>query len=387
MLSVLPVCRPLKVAIVSDTLVQAGGAERVVEVLAEAFPDAPIFTLLYDPMRGPGSIRERVVQSWLRRVPGSIRFPKALLPLYPSAIESFDLADFDVIVSSHHTLAKGILRNADQVHVCYCHTPMRSLWERPHREIERAPRPLRPLVRMILGRLRSWDLDAASHVDLFIANSAVTAERIAKHYRRRSRVVPPPIDTDRFVPGGPVGDYYLVACRNVPYKRIDLAIEAAEQLGRRLIVVGDGTDSLARPSEHVSYYGRVTDARLVALMRGAMALLFPQSEDFGMTVLEMNACGRPVIAYAKGGALETVIDGKTGVLFPEQTVENLILAIQEFEQLSFDAAAIRQHAEAFSKRRFLDAISRIVYDAVRKSSAGSEIVEHHFRASTAKAVS
>jgi len=369
---------PPKVAIVSDTMVQAGGAERVVETLADAFPDAPIFAVLYDPTRGPKSLRGRVKQSWLGGIPGASRFAKALLPFYSNAIESFDLAEYDIIVSSHHTLAKGILRSADQIHVCYCHTPMRSLWERPHREIERAPRLARPLVRMLLGNIRRWDYDAASHVDIFIANSANTAERIAKHYRRRSRVLPPPIDTERFVPGGPVGDYYLVAARNVPYKRIDLAVEAAERLGRRLIVVGDGTDKLARPSDHVSFYGRVSDARLIALMRGARALLFPQYEDFGMAVLEMNACGRPVIAYAKGGALETVIHRITGVLFADQSVDGLISAIHHFEQLKFDPAMIRQHAESFSRRRFIDSIRRVVHDAAGKNSVREDFLsENH----------
>jgi glycosyltransferase involved in cell wall biosynthesis len=293
------------------------------------------------------------------------------------ALESFDLDEFDVIISSHHTLAKGILRNSEQVHVCYCHTPMRSLWERSHREVDRAPALARPLVRLLLSYLRGWDYCASSRVDYFIANSAVTAERIAKHYHRRSRVVPPPIDTERFTPGGPVGDYYLVAARNVPYKRIDLAIEAAERLGRRLIVVGDRTDVLEKPSAYVSYYGRVSDVRLISLMRGARALINPQYEDFGMTVLEMNACGRPVIAFGKGGALETVIDGKTGVLFQEQSVDDLMAAMLRFECIDFDSSAIRRHAEAFSKRRFGEAMRRAVEDVVQRGAIVGEVTERY----------
>jgi glycosyltransferase involved in cell wall biosynthesis len=355
-----------RVAIVSDTMVQSGGAERVVEAIAEAFPDAPVFAVLYDPARGPRSIATRVSESWLRRIPNATKLAKVLIPLYPNAIESFDLRGYDVIISSHHTLAKGILRSADQTHICYCHTPARSLWELPHDEIRRAPALLRPLVKQMLHGLRNWDFDTASRVDKFIANSAITSDRIAVHYRRESSILHPPIDTDHFTPGGTVGDYYLISGRNVPYKRIDLAIEAAKQLGRRLVVTGDGTDKLADANSNVTYYGKVSDEKLMTLMREARALLFPQHEDFGMTVLEMNACGRPVIAFGKGGALETVADGKTGVLFPEQTVESLADAILRFEQLEFDPIAIRMHAERFSKASFTESLKAIVSRASAK---------------------
>jgi glycosyltransferase involved in cell wall biosynthesis len=356
-----------RVAIVSDTMIQSGGAERVVEAIAQAFPDAPVFTVLYDATRGPQSIETRVVQSWLRKIPGATKLAKALIPFYPNAIESFDLREYDVIISSHHTLAKGILRTADQTHICYCHTPARSLWELPHDEITRAPAILRPFLKQLLHGLRNWDFDTASRVDKFVANSALTADRIAKHYRRESTVLHPPIDTQRFTPGsGVVGDYYLVAARNVPYKRIDLAIAAAEQLGRRLVVTGDGTDKLAMASRNVTFLGKVSDAKLMTLMREARALLFPQHEDFGMTVLEMNACGRPVIAFGKGGALETIVDERTGVLFAEQSVDSLAAAILRFEQLAFDPAAIRRHAERFSKERFTESLHQMVKTAAAK---------------------
>jgi glycosyltransferase involved in cell wall biosynthesis len=361
--------RPFRVAIVSDTMVQSGGAERVVEALAEAFPDAPVFTVLYDPERGPRAIEKRVVQSWLHRIPAAVKLSKALIPFYPNAIESFDLRPFDVIISSHHTLAKGILRTADQTHICYCHTPMRSLWERPHEEIQRAPRALRPLVKQLLHSLRGWDFDTASRVDQFIANSANTAGRISKHYRRDSIVLHPPIDTERFTPGGTVGDFYLIASRNVPYKRIDLAIGAAERLGKRLIVVGDSTDRLANSSPNITFLGKVSDGKLMSLMREARALLFPQHEDFGMTVLEMNACGRPVIAYGRGGALETIVDGKTGIVFYEQSIESLAYAIERFESITFDSLAIRRHAETFSKQRFTERIQQLVHDALVNDAA------------------
>ncbi|MGD0476512.1 MAG: glycosyltransferase [Candidatus Velthaea sp.] len=357
------------VAIVSDTMLQSGGAERVVEALAEAFPDAPVFTILYDADRGPRAIESRIVESWLRGVPYASKVAKALIPFYPLAVESFDLRQFRVIVSSHHTLAKGVLRTAEQTHICYCHTPMRSLWERPHEELERTPAPLRPLIKQLLHSLRNWDYGTASRVDQFVANSAQTAARVAKHYRRESIVLHPPIDTDRFTVGGHVRDYYLIASRNVPYKRIDLAIAAATRLGRALVVVGDSTDRLADANPNITYYGKVSDKKLLTLMREARALLFPQHEDFGMTVLEMNACGRPVIAFGKGGALETIVDGHTGIIFKEQTVDSLVSAIRRFESIAFDPFAIRRHAETFSKHRFIQRMREIVSAALEDENA------------------
>lgn len=350
-----------RVAIVADAMVGLGGGERVVEVLAEAFPAAPIYTLLYDPLHAPASVAERVHTSWLRVFPGAPRYAKALLPLYPNAIESFDLSAFDVILSSNHTLAKGVLRSSEQVHVCYCHTPLRAIWERPHSELARVPAMLRPIARKLFLDLRLWDFAAAARVDQFVANSRMTQRRIAAHYRRESIVIPPPIDVERFSPGGEHGDYYLIVSRNVPYKRIDLAVEAALAIGRRLVVVGEGTERLTSSSPLVTYKGKVEHTELLALMRGARALLAPQIEDFGMAILEMNACGRPVIALARGGALETQVEGKTGIFFDTQDAQTLREAIVRFEQLSFDPATIRRHAERYSKERFVAEIRELVH--------------------------
>jgi glycosyltransferase involved in cell wall biosynthesis len=351
-----------RVAIVADAMVTLGGGERVVEALAEAFPTAPIYTLLYDPRCAPASLASRVVTSWLRVFPGGSRYAKALLPLYPNAVESFDLSAFDVIVSSNHTLAKGILRSSDQTHLCYCHTPLRAIWERPHAELVRVPAFLRPVARKVFLDLRLWDLAAAARVDQFVANSTLTQQRIATHYRRESVVITPPIDVERFSPGGDVGDYYLVVSRNVPYKRIDLAVAAALAIGRRLIVVGEGTEKLSCSSPLVTFKGKVPHAELLALMRGARALLAPQIEDFGMAILEMNACGRPVIAFARGGALETLIEGKTGLFFHAQDAQALADAILGFEELRFNGDAIRRHAERFSKERFVARIRELAFE-------------------------
>jgi glycosyltransferase involved in cell wall biosynthesis len=360
-----------RIAIVSDPLVQRGGAERVVEALAQAFPQAPIFALLYSAQKGPSSLQSRVRASWLNRVPSANRRHRLFLPLYRQAIESFDLSEYDVIVSSHHTVGKGVLTRADQVHVCYCHTPMRALWERPAAELATLPAPARPLAAAVFSHLREWDFVTGSRVQHYVANSRATQRRIATYYRRESTVIPPPIQTDFFTPGGDADDYYLVASRPVPYKRVDIAIAATAQLKRKLKIVG-GKHAVSRAAPHVELLGSVSDEELRALMRGARALLFPQHEDFGMTPLEMNACGRPVIAYGRGGALDTVIDGWTGILVSEQTVPAFVRAIERFEQTEFDPAALRAHALAFSGDAFVERMRSLVTQAWMSSRPPGE---------------
>lgn len=359
-----------RVAIVSDPLVQRGGAERCVEVLAQTFPEAPVFAVLYSAETGPASIAGRVTASSLGRIPGGTRRHRWLLPLYPGAVESFDLADYDVIISSHHTAAKGIVRHARQHHLCYCHTPMRALWERPFDEIRSLPPPARPFAAGVMRRLRVWDYVTAARVDEFVANSETTRARIAKHYGRTSRVVHPPIDLSRFSPGARTpdaeGGYYLVASRLVPYKRVDLAVAATAALGRKLVVVGAGPGIRDVQAPHVVYRGHVSDAELLALMRGARAMIFPAFEDFGMAPVEMMACGKPVVAYAAGGALETVVEGVTGVFAEEQTPEAFAAAIARLETLRFDPQRIRDHAERFSQERFIATMRELVQDGYER---------------------
>ena len=349
--------RSPRVAIVSDPLVQRGGAERVVEAMADAFPEAPVFAIVYSAERGPASLAKRVRTSWLQNVPTAATRHRTFLPFFPSAIESFDLSDYDVIVSSHHTAAKGLLRNADQVHVCYCHTPMRALWERSNAELATLPGLARPLAATLLGGLRVWDYTTAARVDLFLANSRVTQQRIARHYGRESTVVAPPIDIARFTPGEVHHTqgrppYYLVACRPVPYKRVDVAVGAALAMNRRVIVAG-GTHANLPSDSRVEQVGAVDDRTLLNLMRGASALLFPQREDFGMTPLEMNACGRPTIAFASGGATETVVDGSTGILVAEQSVDAFASGIARLESTVFEPDILRAHAIAYSRDSFI----------------------------------
>lgn len=364
-----------RVAIVSDAMTQRGGAERVVEVMAELFPDAPIFCTLYSGETGPRSLKSRIRPSFLNGLPLAKRHHRWYFPLFPFAIESFDLSDYDIIVSSHHCAAKGVLRNGRQTHVCYCHTPMRALWERTHDEVHTLPVVMRLGADMLLSALRQWDFVTASRVDHFVANSLETHNRIAKHYARESSIINPPIDIEKFTPGSAAGDYYLVAARPVPYKRIDIAVEVAQKMRRRLVVVGGD-----KPDHHsgdglVEFLGHVSDQRLVELMRGSRALIAPQHEDFGMAIVEANACGRPAICFARGGALETVIDGKTGMLVEEQSVEAFSAALERFERLTFDAHAIRRHAERFSKASFMHAFENLVYTAYERSQVDGVVRE------------
>jgi glycosyltransferase involved in cell wall biosynthesis len=356
-----------RVVIVSDPLVQRGGAEKVVaDVLGRIFPEAPIHAVLYSARTGPAHIAHRVIPTGLQRIPGATRRHRWLLPLYPAAVESIDLRGYDIIISSHHTAAKGILRTSDQRHICYCHTPMRALWERSMEELEELPAALRPFAARALSRLREWDYVTAARVDLFLANSMTTQERIRRHYGRDSRVIHPPLDDGRFYRNGDatVGDYYLVASRLVPYKRVDLAIAATAKLKRRLIVAGTGPVKTGLHDSHVEYVGHVSDERLAELMRHARALIFPAFEDYGMTPVEMMACGRPVIAFGKGGALETVVDGVTGVFASAQTVEAFADAIERFEAQQFAPDRIAEHAKAFSFDGFAAQLREAIADSI-----------------------
>lgn len=352
--------RAPRVAIVSDPLVQRGGAERVVERLAEVFPEAPIYAILYSEKTGPASIKDRVVPSFLQRIPGAAAHHRLFVPLFPAAVESFDLSEFDVIISSHHTAGKGLLRHAGQRHICYCHTPMRAIWERPHEELRTLPAPLRPFASAAMRRMRHWDVLSANRVDVFLANSEITRTRISKHYARMSMLVYPPCSVEMFTPENAAPqDYYLVASRNVPYKRIDIAVEATRLAGRKLRIAGCSSPAFSAP--HVTQLGHVTDDELLSLMRGAKAMIFPGYEDFGMAPVEMMACGRPVIAFGRGGALETVVDGVSGLLVEEQSAAAFAGAIRRFESMSFNPAAIRQNAERFSTQRFKETIADLVY--------------------------
>ncbi len=352
-----------RVAIIHEWLATYAGSERVVEQLLAVLPDAQLYSLVdflpesQRTMLGGRSVRT----SFIQRLPFSRKRFRGYLPLMPLAVEQFDLADYDIVVSSQHAVAHGVLTRADQLHVSYVHTPVRYAWDLHHQYLREARltwgvRSM--LARMVMHYLRMWDRAAAERVDLFVANSRYIARRIWKTYRRKARVIYPPVDVEAYSLATDKSDYYLTASRMVPYKRIDLIVEAFRDLpDRKLIVVGDGPEykKIAKSAgPNVELLGHQPAAKLQELMRGARAFVFAADEDFGITPVEAQACGTPVIAYGRGGALETVLDGETGVFFREQTTDSLRAAVEQFEATSadFEPERIRQHAEKFSAERF-----------------------------------
>lgn len=366
----------LRVAIVHDWLVVQGGAEKVLDALLEAFPQAELFTLVdFLPAEQRGRIaRHRVQTSLIQRLPLARHRYRHYLPWMPYAIEQFDLSDFDLVISSSHAVAKGVLTHPGQRHYCYCHTPMRYAWDMKEAYLRDAnfPAPIEWAVRRSLKRLRQWDHFTASQVDHFIANSANVAGRIAKFYRRDATVIHPPVDLPRdLAPDAPREDFYLAASRLVPYKRIDLIIEAFKRDGRRqLKVVGDGPErkrlaQLAAGANNIQLLGYQPDAVLSDLMSRTRAFVFAADEDFGILPLEAQAHGAPVIAYGHGGALETVrgiesAEQATGLFFDVQTADSLLSAIERFELLTFSPAALHQQVQRFTRTHFWQALYQVL---------------------------
>ena len=359
-----------KIAIVHDFLQSLGGAERVTLAISELYPDAPIYTLTYnsklDKYFGDKKIVTSYLQKWAHlqrwaRIPA-----KLLLPFYPLAVESFDLDDFDIVISSSHSFAKNIITRPQTTHISYIHSPMRYIWDTWHTYIaeQNLGRALSATIRRILSQIRIWDKVGASRVDIFVANSHNVRNRIAKYYRRASQVIYPPVDVDKISLGQP-GDYFLVVSRLSRYKRVDLAIAVCNELKLSLKVVGTGEEEsalrkLAGPTTEV--IGWVDDTEKIKYLQGARALIFPGEEDFGIVPVEAMAAGKPIIAFRKGGLLETVIEGQTGLFFDDQTVPSLKSAVEKFINQTglWDGSAIRRHAEQFSKANFQSAIGGLV---------------------------
>jgi glycosyltransferase involved in cell wall biosynthesis len=347
----------VKVAIVHDYLNQAGGAERVVEVLHRMYPQAPIFTTLYDPsVLGASFARADVRVSWMRHLPAWRERFRSYMPLYPMAVRSFDLRGFDVVISSSSAWAKGVRVPPGALHLCYCHTPMRWAWNFDAYVKRSALSPAaRTAARVTVPMLRHWDVRTAHRVDRFVANSTTVAERIRGNYGRGSDVVFPPVNVQRFRSDRAPGDFFLVVSRLNAYKRIDLAVRACTARKVKLVVVGDGPERamlerVAGPM--VKFAGRLPDSEVTALFESCRAFILPGEEDFGLTPIEANAAGRPVVAFARGGALDTVRDGETGVLFHEATIESLGKALLDVRAREWDAASLRAHAETFSEAVF-----------------------------------
>lgn len=376
-----------RIALVHDFLLQMGGAEKVVEALHSLFPDAPIYTSAYDADAMPAYYRAWDIRtSFLQRLPWKQRLHRWVLPLYPLAFESFDFSEYDIVISSSSAFAKGIITQPHTTHICYTHTPMRFAWSSgPYMQNERAGKLARLLLDPQLHYLRLWDTVAASRPDIYIANSTLVANRIRKYYRRNSTIIFPPVETHRFHLSDTIEPYYILVSRFIPYKRLDLAIDAFTRLGLPLKVVGTGRQReqlKARAGKNISFVGRVDDMELPALLARARGYVMPGEEDFGIAPVEAMACGVPVIAYGQGGALDTQRDGVTGVLFHEPTVESLCEAVQRFERMSFDRATIRAHARCFDETAFKQQILEVVQDVLEEPghTAVSDVIlrEHAF---------
>ncbi|HEY6802586.1 MAG TPA: glycosyltransferase [Pyrinomonadaceae bacterium] len=367
-----------KIALVHDYFIQMGGAERVAAVMHDSFPTAPIYTTVALEHKLPNELKGADIRtSPMQLLPAMERRFRQYFMLYPFAVEQFDLSEYDLILSSSSGYAKGVRRRRNAIHVCYCHTPMRWVWRyQDYAERESFGGMARKVLPICLWGLKKWDLRAAQQPNYYIANSQVVADRIKKIYGREAIVIPPPIDVDRFEPAANVEDYYLILSRLVPYKRIDIAIEACKKLKRRLVIIGDGPDrerleKLAGPE--TQFLGRQSDTQVNIYASRCQALLFPGEEDFGMVPLEVNASGRPVIAYRAGGAVETVVEGVTGLFFDKPESASLIQAIEEFESLNWNSAVLRRHAEKFDRKVFSFKVLQFL-GSVAPSSCASELL-------------
>lgn len=349
----------MRVALVHDYLTQFGGAERVLLALMELFPHAPVYTLVYDREGMKIPLDEtRLRASFLQRLPGARRHHRYFPLLMPLAIEQFNFQDFDVVLSATHSFGKGIITPPHVLHISYCFTPIRYTWDDSHRYVREFSQNafFQRLAPVALSYIRLWDYFASQRVDRYLTLSRYVAKRIKKYYHRDAIVVPPPVDTEYFKPTKTHNDYYLVVSRLVPYKRVDIAIEACEKLGRRLIIVGTGPEEemlKRKAGKWTTFLGFVPDAQLPNLYAGARALLFPQEEDFGITPLEAAAAGKPTVAYEAGGALETIVPYRTGLFFAEQTPNSLMAAIELLESGFWNPAIIYRHAQRFSRNIFM----------------------------------
>lgn len=364
-----------RIAIVHEWFTSMRGGEKCVEALCEVFPEATLFTLLHLPGSvSPVIERMPIKTSFIQHLPLAHTHYRHYLPLFPTAIQRFDLSAFDVVISSSHCVAKGVKTGPRTLHVCYCHTPMRYIWDQYDEYFGKGRASLVTRWGMALARgyLQRWDIATARNPDHFIANSRNVQERIRRIFGRESEVIYPPVDTSKFTLSTKPGAYFLVVSAFVPYKRIDLAIEACARTGDRLVIVGDGPDAdrlKAISGGKVEFRGPVDDDELKGLYAECWAVIFPGEEDFGIVPVEAMASGKPVIAFEKGGALETVMEGsdlRTGVLFKEQTVESLIRAIEMSKSVHFEPTSLRTFALRFDTGRYKREMFACIKNATEK---------------------
>jgi len=348
----------VKVALVHEWLVEPGGAEEVLSHFLTFFPNAPVYVLFYHPQRWKQLLGHHPVHpSFLQNVPGILRYYRNLLPLFPLAVESLRIEDVELVITGNHCVAKGILPPAGAFHLCYCYTPMRYIWDQRFSYLSSLSAWKRPLAASFFPSLRQWDVVASHRVDEFVAISKFVAKRIERYYRRPAEVIYPPVDVEFFSSGGslPREEYYLLVSRLVPYKGIEIAIEAFHSLGLPLKIVGQGplASSLRRRArKNIQFLGRVERDVLRRLLAQAQALIFPGVEDFGLCAVEAMAAGTPVIALSEGAALETVIPGQTGILFPAPTPQALASAVRSFSSSSFSREVLQNYARKFSPQVF-----------------------------------
>lgn len=356
----------MKIAIVHDWLNQYGGAEQVLAALHELYPEAPVYTSIYWPQAMPESWQGWDIRvTFLDRLPGIHRRHQQYLPLYPFAFQRLDLSDYDLVISNKSGFCHGVKTGPRTLHICYCLTPTRYIWNyADYVQEERIGSVARAILPVFIALLRKWDWAAAQGVSHFVAISHTVQERIRRFYGRDSLIIYPPVDVDRFASdSSQPEDYFLLLSRLVPYKRLDLAVEAFTQMKLPLVIIGEGRDrprleKMAGPN--VRFLGYLPNGQVAHYLSRARALIFPGEEDFGLAPLEAQAAGRPVIAYAGGGARETVSDGETGVLFSEQTAEALTAALDRFQKMRFHPATLRANAQRFSKHVFQNRLKSFI---------------------------
>lgn len=361
----------MKIALVHDHLNQLGGAEKVLLALHEIYPNAPIYTITYDKLAMGKSFESLDIRtSFIQRMPFGIKHYKWFLPFMPAAFEQFDFSNYDVVISSSSAYSKGIITKPETLHICFCHTPTRYLWNDHFDYIRtiRGPKFIKKFVQLFSTYLRIWDKLSADRVNKFIANSSYVKQRIGKYYQRNADVIYPPVETSQFSLSTPK-DYYLIVSRLRPYKKVDLAVAAFNKLGLPLKIIGGGEEErrlkeMAKPN--IEFLGIIDDEQKRIYVSQCKAFINPQEEDFGIAAVEAMAAGRPVIAYAKGGAIESVVSGVTGIFFTEQTAQSLISAVEEFEQKQqqFDPQKIQQHARKFDTELFKKHIKEYVDIAI-----------------------